>query len=210
MSFETYLVYLATVLIFFAHPPGPSQMLFIAGAMRHGLRRATPIMAGDLSANALQILAAGFGLASLIAASATAFAAVKWAGIAYLVWVGVRIIRDARRPQKANHAPGKGELFRRGFLTSAANPYAVVFFAALFPQFLDPSLPLVPQIAILGMTYIVIDGAILLAMGGAAAQIARALGGTFERWLGIASGLGLIAAAAALAIRGLPDAEPSR
>ena len=97
-----------------------------------------------------------------------------------------------------------------GFLTSAANPYAVVFFAALFPQFLDPALPLVPQIAILGVTYLVIDGTILLLMGGAAERISRALGGTFERWLGIASGLGLIAAAVALAVRGLPEPEVSQ
>ena len=210
MTIETYLAYLATVLIFFAHPPGPSQMLFVAGAMRHGLKRATPIMAGDLSANSLQILAAGFGLAGLIAASATAFSVVKWAGIAYLVWVGIRIIRDSRRSGGPREAPSTGQLFRRGFLTSAANPYAVVFFAALFPQFLDPALPLVPQIAILGVTYLVIDGTILLLMGGAAERISRALGGTFERWLGIASGLGLIAAAVALAVRGLPDPEVSQ
>ncbi|MEM6824137.1 MAG: LysE family transporter [Pseudomonadota bacterium] len=209
MTIETYLAYLATVLIFFAHPPGPSQMLFVAGAMRHGLRRATPILAGDLSANGLQIIAAGFGLAGLIAASATAFAAIKWAGIAYLLWVGLRIILDARRGSATREAPNRGQLFRRGFLTSAANPYAVVFFAALFPQFLDPALPLIPQIAILGITYIVIDGAILLLMGGAAERISRALGGAFERWLGYASGAGLIAAAAALALRGLPEPERS-
>lgn len=205
MTVETYLAYLATVLLFFAHPPGPSQILFVAGAMRHGTRRALPIMAGDLSANTVQILVAGFGLAGLIAASATAFAIVKWAGIAYLVWIGIRIIRDARPPGHSRGIPRAGDLFRRGFMTSAANPYAVVFFAALFPQFLDPTRPVLLQIAMLGVTYLVVDGTILLLMGGAAERLSRALGGKVAHWLGWFSGAGMIAAAATLAVRGLPE-----
>jgi homoserine/homoserine lactone efflux protein len=209
VTLETYLAYLAMVLIFFAHPPGPSQMLFVAGALRHSVRRALPVMAGDLSANALQILAAGFGLAGVIAASATAFAVVKWVGIAYLVWIGIRIIRDAGSGPR-REAPRAGQLFRRGFMTSAANPYAVVFFAALFPQFLDPSLPLLPQIVILGATYLVIDGTILLLMGIAAERLSSAAGGRFARRLAWLPGAGLIAAAGALALRGLPEPEPGR
>ena len=207
MSAETYLLYLATVLVFFAHPPGPSQLLFAAGSLRHGARRALPIMAGDLSANALQILAAGFGLVGLITLSAEAFAAVKWIGVAYLVWMGVRIIRSAGRGGSGTAAPDRRRLFRQGFLTSAANPYAVVFFAALFPQFIDPTHALTPQIAVLAATYLVIDGAILLAMGAAAARLASALGGGFERWMGRVSGATLIGTAVLI---GLRDAEPAR
>ena len=206
MTVETYLLYLVTVLMFFAHPPGPSQLLFVAGSIRHGVRRALPIMAGDLSANTLQIIAAGFGLAGAIAASADLFTAIKWAGVAYLVYVGVRIIRAAGRPAKAE-APAPGRLFRTGFLTSAANPYAVVFFAALFPQFLNTAAPLAPQIAILGLTYLVIDGAILLAMGGAAQRLAQLLGSTFERWLARASGAALIVTAGFIALRNIPGAN---
>ena len=205
MTIETYLLYLATVLIFFAHPPGPSQLLYIAGSLRHGPKQAMPIIAGDLSANSLQILAAGFGLAGLIATSATAFSIVKWLGVAYLIYVGIRIFRDAGRAREAR-PPAPGRLFRQGFMTSAANPYAVIFFAALFPQFLDPSQALLPQIAILGITYIVIDGTILLLMGGAAAKLSSLLGGTFERWLGRMSGIALILTAAVLAMRGTPEA----
>ncbi len=207
MTLETYLLYLATVLIFFAHPPGPSQLLYIAGSLRHGPRRALPIVAGDLSANSLQILAAGFGLAGLIATSATAFSIVKWLGVAYLIYVGLRILRDAGRAREAQ-PPAAGRLFRQGFMTSAANPYAVIFFAALFPQFLNPAQPLLPQIAILGTTYIVIDGALLLLMGGAAARLSRLLGGAFERWLGRLSGVALIVTAGLLALRGTPDPSP--
>lgn len=208
MSIETYLIYFGTVLLFFAHPPGPSQLLFIGGAMQHGLKKAMPIMAGDLSANAIQIMIAGFGLASIIALSAGAFTAIKWAGVAYLIWMGLRMIRDATRPAGAKPAPSGRALFRRGFMTSAANPYAVVFFAALFPQFIDPTIPVASQVAILGVTYLIIDGAILLAMGAFASRLVAALGSKFEKWLSILSGVGLIAAAIAIAARG--EAEPAR
>ncbi|MCF6233198.1 MAG: LysE family transporter [Rhodobacteraceae bacterium] len=202
MTIETYIVYLGTVLIFFAHPPGPSQLLFIGGSVQHGLKRALPIMAGDLSANAIQIVIAGFGLASLIALSASAFTMLKYLGVAYLIWIGVRMIRDASRARAIRPAPSRGALFRRGFMTSAANPYAVVFFAALFPQFIQSDASVAPQVAILGITYLVIDGSILVLMGAFATRLMSALGSRFERWLSITSGVGLILAAIAIALRG--------
>ena len=208
MTVETYLIYLATVLVFFAHPPGPSQVLFIAGSMQHGLRRALPIMAGDLSANAIQIMIAGFGLVGLIALSAGVFTAVKWAGVVYLIYIGLRIIVQSRRARGPAKPPKVSALFRHGFITSAANPYAVVFFAALFPQFIDPTLAVAPQVLILGITYLVIDGAILLIMGAAAARLLRLIGSRFERMIGMVSGIGLLLAATLLAVRGTP--EPSR
>jgi homoserine/homoserine lactone efflux protein len=206
MTLETYLLYLATVLVFFAHPPGPSQILFMAGSMQHGVRRAVPILAGDLSANAIQIMIAGFGLVGLVALSAGFFTAVKWAGIVYLVYLGLRMILTARAATGTPTAPRGTALFRRGFITSAANPYAVVFFAALFPQFIDPGLSIAPQVAILGLTYLVIDGAILILMGAGAARMFTLLGSGFARWTGIVSGLGLLSAAALLALRGEPEA----
>ncbi len=207
MSPETYLAYLITVFIFFAHPPGPSQVLFIAGSLRHGLRGALPIGAGDLSANALQILAAGFGLAALVTASAELFTAIKWLGVAYLVWLGLRMIRDAGRPRDVP-PPSPRRRFMQGFLTSAANPYAVVFFAALFPQFLNPAAPLAPQIAILGLTYLVIDGSILVAFGAAAQRLRRRIGDRPSPWPGRLSGLAMIVTAGIIALRGTP--EPAR
>ncbi|MFV2053969.1 LysE family translocator [Aliiroseovarius sp. YM-037] len=206
MIVETYILYLGTVLLFFAHPPGPSQLLFVGGSLQHGLKGAMPIMAGDLSANAIQIIIAGFGLASLIALSATAFTVLKYLGVAYLIWMGVRMIRDATRPRKARPAPSRGVLFRSGFMTSAANPYAVVFFAALFPQFISLDAPVAPQVAILGATYLVIDGAILIAMGACATRLVAALGSKFEKWLSITSGAALILAAIAIGLRGEPEA----
>jgi len=206
MSVETYILYLATLLLFFAHPPGPSQLLFIGGALQHGLKKALPIMAGDLSANAVQIVIAGFGLASLIALSASAFAVLKYIGVAYLVWIGIRMIREASRARAARPAPSRGALFRRGFMTSAANPYAVVFFAALFPQFINLEAAVAPQVAILGVTYLVVDGTILVVMGAFATRLVAAMGSRVEKWFGITSGVGLIIAAIAIALRGDTEA----
>jgi threonine/homoserine/homoserine lactone efflux protein len=89
----------------------------------------------------------------------------------------------------------------RGFITSAANPKAVVFFAALFPQFLTPEQPLGPQIIILGATYIFIDGCFLASYGKGASWIAQKLNGQHKAWIERAAGGSLIAAAILLGLR---------
>ncbi len=207
MMLATYLAYLATVAVFFAHPPGPSQLLFMAHSLRQGVRGATPTMAGDLSANAIQILVAGFGLVGVVALSAGFFTAVKWAGVAYLVWIGVRTYRA--KPAREASAPKvrRGAMFRQGFITSAANPYAVVFFAALFPQFIDASRPLAAQIAILGVTYIIFDATILVLLGLAAHRAVRLLGGQAHRWINRVSGVLMIAAAVLLSFKQLTPVD---
>ena len=111
--------------------------------------------------------AAAFGLAAIIATSATAFFWIKWIGVAYLAWIGLRLILSRNRPGAAEPARSgqRTRLFRQGFLTSMANPFAVVFFGALFPQFIDPALPVLPQLLILGVTYLIVDGLTLLMWG---------------------------------------------
>ena len=84
MTIETYLLYLAALAVFFATPPDTSQPLIIANSARHGLKNSGWTIAGDLTANVLQMIAAAFGIAAVIAASATVFQAVKWIGVAYL------------------------------------------------------------------------------------------------------------------------------
>jgi len=211
MTLHTYLAYLATVAVFFAHPPGPSQLLFMAHSVRHGVRPATATMAGDLSANSLQIMAAGFGIAGLIVASAEALTIVKWAGVAYLAWVGMRTLIAPPDPVAGTAPPRLGRsLFRQGFVTSAANPYAVVFFAALFPQFIDPQRVLAPQIAILGVTYLVVDGTILLVLGFSAQRVFKALGSRAARWMNRVCGALMIIAALLLSQKEIAPAGDVR
>ncbi len=199
MSTETYLIYLAAVAVFFATPPDTSQLLIISNSMRHGLRRSLATIAGDLTANCIQMTAAAFGLAALIANSSTAFTVIKWAGVAYLAWIGLQLIlKPAEQARTQDTGVGQGgRLFRQGFVTSMANPFAVVFFAALFPQFIDPSAAVLPQLLILGVTYLIVDGVILLAWGWMAERasvvLTRHSGGMINRICG-----GLMIAAAVL------------
>ena len=174
MTIETYLLYLAALGVFFATPPDTSQLLVIANSARHGLKKCGWTIAGDLTANGLQMTAAAFGIAAVIAASAEAFQIVKWLGVAYLAWIGLRLILSKSKGSEAaaDRAGSPRRLFQQGFITSSANPFAVMFFAALFPQFIDPSLVTLPQLAVLGGTYLLVDAVILLAWGWLAVRAA--------------------------------------
>ncbi|MFT5038583.1 MAG: homoserine/homoserine lactone efflux protein [Flavobacteriaceae bacterium] len=167
MTLETYMLYLAAVAVFFATPPDTSQLLIISNSIKHGLKRSSFTIAGDLTANIIQMAAAAFGLAAIIATSATAFIWIKWIGVAYLAWIGLKLILSKGKDSdiEASVSGASFRLFRQGFITSMANPFAVVFFGALFPQFIDPLLPILSQLLILGSTYVVVDGAILIIWG---------------------------------------------
>jgi threonine/homoserine/homoserine lactone efflux protein len=203
MTLDTWLMYVGTVLVFMS-APGPSHLLMLSVSMSNGFHRSLATAAGDLSANAIQIVLAGMGLAAVLTASRYGFAIVKWAGVAYLVWVGIRQIRASFGGQHRSEEMAVSslkQLWFRGFVTSAANPKAVVFFAALFPQFLDPRHALAPQIAILGATYIIVDGAYLACYGKGASWIAGKLRGRHKAWVDRAAGSGLIVAAVMLGLR---------
>lgn len=209
MLMETYLIYLAAVAVFFATPPDTSQLLIISNSVRYGLRRSAYTIAGDLTANSLQMTGAAFGLAAIIATSASAFVWIKWLGVAYLVWIGLQLILAKDRPEDvAATASGQSaRLFRQGFVTSMANPFAVVFFGALFPQFIDPMMPVLPQLLILGLTYLVVDGAILLLWGWLGLRAAAALRRFSFGLVNKICGTLMIAAAMLLASK---DFEPER
>ncbi|QFT58530.1 Homoserine/homoserine lactone efflux protein [Sulfitobacter sp. THAF37] len=211
MSVETYLIYLGVLAAFFLTPPDTSQLLIISNSLRHGLRRSVATITGDLSANALQMMAAAFGLTAIIAASADAIWFIKWGGVAYLVWIGLRLMMTrggGAEPGAAREARA-GALFRQGFVTSSANPYAVVFFGALFPQFIDPAQAVLPQLLILGVTYLVVDGAVLLLWGWTATRTLGRLRALSGVWVNRISGALMIIAAGLLASRDL-SAEAQR
>lgn len=209
MPMETYLIYLAAVAVFFATPPDTSQLLIISNSVRHGLKRSAFTIAGDLTANSLQMTGAAFGLAAIIATSASAFIWIKWLGVAYLIWIGLQLILSKDQPDDvAANASGQSfRLFRQGFVTSMANPFAVVFFGALFPQFIDPAMPVLPQLFILGVTYLVVDGFILLIWGWLGVRAATALKRFSFGLVNKVCGALMIGAAALLASK---DFQPER
>lgn len=231
MTFEVYLLYLAALGAFFATPPDVSQFLIMSNSVRHGLARSVWTIVGDLSANTVQMTVAAFGLTAVIAHSAEALTIVKWLGVAYLAWLGVRLIlrgfkrrsqaaeADAATDAATDAAPtvadaSNAELFRQGFFTSAANPYAVLFFGALFPQFINPDAAIAPQLLILGATYLVVDGVLLVAWGRTARRAAIGLGAAGKAWVRripiewVSGGL-MIAAAGLLATKDFA-AEPGK
>ncbi len=208
MSLEVWLLYLGTLLLFMSSP-GPSHLLMISVSISNGFRRSLATAAGDLSANAIQISLTGFGLAAIVTSSRYGFAVVKWLGVAYLVWIGIKtILASFKNHDEARMIPCatlRG-LWLRGFVTSAANPKAVVFFAALFPQFIDPQQPALIQILTLGATYIVVDGLFLASYGKGASWIAEKIRDRSRNYVERASGFGLILTALLLGMRGsLPD-----
>lgn len=204
MTLDIWMIYCATVLAMMS-TPGPSQLLMLSNSAAHGFRKALATAAGDLTANALQMLAAGLGLAAILVASGAALTAIKWAGVLYLIWLGLRMIRRAKPedPNLASAPPAVSArtLWLQGFLTSAANPKAVVFFAALFPQFISADQAFWPQFLILSATYLFIDGLFLSSYGAGAGWIAARFRGAARVWIERAGGAFMILAAVLLGLK---------
>jgi homoserine/homoserine lactone efflux protein len=186
--------------------PGPSVGFTIAYAIRHGTGRTVSTIAGQLTANALQLLLVSIGLNRLLEASTELFAIMKWAGVAYLLYLGVRQWRARRTDEMVEEQEGNSTRtvwcdVRRGFLVCATNPKALLYFAALLPQFLSSEGEQSVQLAILGATNLAIGGLVMASY----ALFADRVSGWLERARSVrtqerVSGGLMIAAAAYLAI----------
>ncbi|MEC8295195.1 MAG: LysE family translocator [Pseudomonadota bacterium] len=165
MSFESWGSY-AMACFVLSLIPGPSVLLIIGQALSLGMRGAMACLAGALLGGLGLILGALAGLGAVLASSAVLFQAIKWAGIAYLLWLGVTQLRLARRTKAVPiDAPApqsvKGS-FRSGFLTALLNPKSLVFYLAFLSQFLDPAHSTWISYVQLIVTSIVIAGISLL------------------------------------------------
>jgi threonine/homoserine/homoserine lactone efflux protein len=138
--------------------PGPTILLVIGQSLGGGARAALPLAAGvalgDLTALTLSLA----GLGAILAASANAFTALKWAGAAYLIWLGIKLWRapvalDATPPLPA------GRAMREAYVVTALNPKSIVFFVAFVPMFLDAQRPFLTQAAILVATFVTLAAA---------------------------------------------------
>ncbi len=204
MNAELWLAYVTTVLILMS-TPGPSHLLMLANSLSNGFKRSLATAAGDLSANIVQMTVASLGVVSLISSSRAFFTLVKWAGVSYLIFMGVTQYRkqfDAS-VDVSNRFRSRRSLYWQGFMTSAANPKAVIFFAALFPQFVNRAAAAGEQFAILGVTYLVIDGCFLTFYGGFAAPIQSRFQHQVGRHMNQISGVLLVVAAILLGLKGI-------
>ena len=141
--------------------PGPDVLYIVSHALRSGVRAGVVAGLGITAGCFVHVFAAAVGVGALLAASATAFTALKWAGAAYLLWVGVQLLRARRAPvgwagEATPPAPASGcatrsptyenrkggttmgAIFRGGFLTNVLNPKVAIFFLAFVPQFIAP------------------------------------------------------------------------
>lgn len=150
--------------------PGPIVSLVIAQSLAHGRKTGLTVVAGAQVGTAVLIAIGAIGLTTLLNFLAEIFEYVRWAGVAWLVYLGIKHWRAALRAagdQTIQLEPGRS-IFWQGFLVGATNPKTVLFYAAFFPQFLDPTLAAGPQLflmsaAFLGIALILDGGYALLA-----------------------------------------------
>jgi threonine/homoserine/homoserine lactone efflux protein len=161
MTLATYLLYLAAVALLIV-TPGPTMLMCMTNSINHGPRRAMTSVAGAVTAVLGVMVLSAMGLGALLAASETAFTTAKVIGAAYLIWLGIRTFRsDAVLKVDESPTTPRRSFYLQGFLVGASNPKAVLFFAAFFPQFLNPAAPIVPQFAALALTFMAMEFCVL-------------------------------------------------
>jgi len=136
--------------------PGPGVLFIVARALALGPRHALVSVAGVAAGNLANAVAAALGLAAVLAASSLAFQVLKWAGVAYLVWLGLAALRSTPAARVDDVAEPGRSTFREAFVVALLNPKTTLFFAAFLPQFTDPARPLLGQALALGALFVLI------------------------------------------------------
>ena len=158
MSLDHWLAFAAASAVMLAIP-GPTILLVISYALGHGRKAAGATVAGVALGDFTAMTASMLGLGALLATSAAIFTVLKWAGAAYLVWLGIKLWRAPVSLGTEGEAPAEGKPFRifaHAYVVTALNPKSIVFFVAFLPQFLDVSQPVLPQMAIFEATFLVL------------------------------------------------------
>ncbi|HEX4266875.1 MAG TPA: LysE family translocator [Steroidobacteraceae bacterium] len=156
--------------------PGPVVTLVVANSLSHGRRSGLVTMAGASLGNAILLGATAVGLIAFFRLLSEVFEIVRWAGAAYLIWLGIRAWR-ANGGREGAIAPAAARssraVFLQGFIIAITNPKAIFFYIAFLPQFVDPRLPAGPQLLLMIATMIVMGA---LSDSGYALLAARARG----------------------------------
>jgi homoserine/homoserine lactone efflux protein len=185
--------------------PGPAVLLVVSQSVRSGFKSSLRGTAGILTGNALYFALSALGLGALLMSSASLFQIIKWVGVAYLIFIGLKMLLAKKSLADSNQLPtaqkGSMRLFSEGLVTQLSNPKALVFFSALLPQFVSSAGGVLKQFTVLGIVSLAIEFSVLLSYGWAAERGSRlALKGRFslltDRIAGgflIGAGLGLAA-----------------
>ena len=196
---HTFLIFAAASAAFLA-VPGPSVIYIVSRSLAEGRAAGVVSALGVQAGGLLHVAAATVGVSAILASSATAFSVVKYAGAAYLIYLGVRRLLDDEGDDPGRAEPaGRRRLFWQGFVVNSLNPKTALFFLAFLPQFVDPGRGAVaPQVLALGVlflvlamlsdsTYAVVAGSIRPWLGERRRAMARVSGVSYI-------GLGLLAA----------------
>ncbi|NOI92464.1 LysE family translocator [Vibrio splendidus] len=165
MSFDTWIYYLLAVLVLTASP-GPSSLLCMTKGVQSGFKLSIFTALGSLTAITGILTLSFTGLGVIIASSEVVFNVIKWTGAAYLIYLGWKSLRSSQQDydnlsnQQSDSKSVKesaAQHYLSGFIVGVSNPKAILFFTALFPQFIDPSIALVPQFTVFALTFIVME-----------------------------------------------------
>ncbi|WP_271271641.1 LysE family translocator [Aliamphritea hakodatensis] len=175
MNIETWLLFCsASMLVILV--PGPLSLLMVANSINYGLLRSTPAFAGGVSASLILLTASATGLGALLLASENLFTAIRYAGAAYLIYLGYQAWQSARRAEGAGQLkssrPGFAGMFWRAFSLGISNPKDILFFVAFLPQFIDPASAFLPQLITMIVSWCVLDLVCKLFYGGGAQLVA--------------------------------------
>jgi threonine/homoserine/homoserine lactone efflux protein len=132
--------------------PGPNVLVIVSTSLSHGRIRGLQTVAGTATAMSIQLGVAALGTAWLVNALTQGFLWLKWAGVVYLIYLGIRHLADAAFDREPTSATAMGS-FGRGFWVSLTNPKTILFFSAFLPQFTDPSRAYLPQIVLLSAVF---------------------------------------------------------
>ncbi|KRC58713.1 lysine transporter LysE [Agromyces sp. Root81] len=167
--------------------PGAGAINTMGNSLNVGFRRSIWGILGQQTALIVHILIVAAGVGVVVAGSPVAFEVIRYAGAAYLVYLGIRQLlakpqppsdaddgeADASRPAPTAGSESRWSMFRRGLWVNLLNPKAIVFFLAFLPQFIRPDLPLLPQYLIVGLTVVVVDVIVMWGFFAAAAHSMR-------------------------------------
>lgn len=180
--------------------PGPTVLLALTNGSRYGVRASCIGMVGAMLSDFVLISAVALGLGALLAASEFWFSTVKWIGVVYLAYLGVRLLRskgsiDVTAGTADEPAAPRG-IFLRSFTVAVTNPKGYLFFTAFLPQFIDSAAPQLPQYAALAITFACIDFIVMFGYALAGAQAVKVLRARGALWLERISGGALLSSAA--------------
>jgi homoserine/homoserine lactone efflux protein len=200
MSFEEWLIFM-TIWTFASIPLGPNALNCISASAAYGFRKGLWSVVGVILAAIIFMTLALTGIAAFLTANTVFFEAVRWAGVAYLAWMGISMLRSKGQftVEKSRARWSKWQAVKRATLISLSNPKAVFVWLAVFTQFIDASSPMMPQVLVLGPSALLITATVYIGYCAIGKGAHRIFSGAGKLWFDRLAGSAYLAFAVSLA-----------